>query len=126
MVSFWAFIQTARASFLNSRGLCVSKPVLSTAFICFLSGCAHEHHLDVEPLATGGNIVTAKGSSMSEPPDAALRRAAEDATTYCKLIGREVLIKRLSSRGSNFLGTTTTAEAEFDCQPVSARAGRPH
>lgn len=85
--------------------------MLIALFICFFSGCAHEHHLDVEPLATGGNIVTAKASSMSEPPDTALRRAAEDAATYCKRIGREVLIKSVSSRGSNFLGTMTTAEA---------------
>ena len=86
-----------------------------------LGGCARERYLDVEPLASGGYNVRASASTMSEPPDAAARHAREDAALFCKRDGRDAEIKSVTPRGNNFLGTTASAEAEFDCKAHSGQ-----
>lgn len=97
-------------------------------FIPFLLGglllqaCAKENYLSAEPLATGGYLARASVSTWRGSKGAAIARIKEDAVVFCRREGREAIIKEIkTSFDTNF--SIETAQAEFDCAPITAKSG---
>lgn len=88
-----------------------------------LQACAKENYLSAEPLATGGYLARASVKSWRGSQGGAEARVREEATAFCRREGREAVIKEIKTTFDNNF-SIETAEAEFDCAPVSARKNK--
>jgi hypothetical protein len=111
---------------LSGQGVRIKTPISLIFLVCASSlvmGCAREKHLDVEPLAEGGYIMRAHASTWRQSKDAAREAVAANARTYCRLEGRDAVIKDIKTKQDPVFATEA-AQAEFDCPPPPSRKPR--